>query len=1053
MTGSRRLEDWWRLEHAGTPVWVQPKKPDWFVPNARADVVLRALRDGASVGEAAARYAVSWGLSREAAEAQVLRFMERIPGGEAEPLRPRGERLSLGELKELWLHLTNRCNLACSHCMFTSSPAQGLELDPGEVTRIAGEAAALGCWLFYATGGEPMIHGGYAELCRFVAAEPERHLVTLTNALAVGRAEELLTTLPRDRFHFQVSLDGPQPVHDGLRGAGAFERACRGIGRLTGMGFPVALAMVVDRSSVSHMPWLVKEAARLGVGSVHYLWYFVKGQGDPANVPAVEAVERGLEEAESVAGRLGVGIDNLEIIRSQVLSLPGTRYDLTNSGWQSLAVGPDGQVYPTAALVLEPDLRCGHWTQGLERVWRTAEPLEALRSASVVGTPLEERPLALLVGGGDPDHSYIAGGRFVGADPWLELYERTALRMIVRQAGPEDAVPYPAFRARMGERLEACNEEDAICAFTHSNCVLSLADEDGHTLARSFYAEAAREPNREIQNPAAYEGAEVEALPETAVQRSYGCGSPVLDAGIGLGETVVDLGCGAGLELCIAAERVGREGRVIGIDMLDEMLELARQAAEEVSGKLGYSNIEVRKGLLESLPLADRSVDVVISNCVINLTEDKRRTFEEILRVLRPGGRLVVADVCCDEELPLEIRYNEKLRGECLGGALRQDELIGLLEDVGFSGITVLKRFPYREVRGHRFYSLTYAAMAPGALGTRRAIYRGPFAAVVTEDGRVIPRGRTVELAVSEELPDQSVFLLGDDGAVTNVDLGPGCACFVPPEERPSTTAPRLTEHEGCMVCGARLQYLETSERMVCVYCGRELASSTRCEAGHFVCDECHVGEAPEAIASIATASSERDLLRLFQQVRAHPSIPVHGPEYHALVPAVIVAAARNSGLNLDERHIRTAIDRGRTVAGGACGFMGACGAALGVGAAFSVILGANPYTGDKRRLLHKVTIGILEEIGRLEAARCCQRDSWIALRAAAALSEEVLGVRLEAREELVCEQFRTNRDCLGASCPFWPRRREEHGAGMGMGLPAVSLPVAGPRNGSHGKS
>ncbi len=812
--------------------------------------------------------------------------------------------------------------------------------------------------------------------------------------------------------------------------------------------------MVVDTESVASMPWLVEEAARLGVGSVHYLWYFVKGHGSSADVPTVEAVERGLAEAGKIAPGLGVEIDNLEIIRSQVLSLPGTRYDLTNSGWQSLAVGPDGEVYPTAALVLEPELRCGHFSRGLDQVWREGEPLKKLRRASVVGSPLMERPLALLVGGGDPDHSFLSGGSFVGSDPWLELYERTALRLIAEEAGPEEAVPYPAFRARMGERLEACSEEDAVCAFTHSNCVLSLAEEDGHTLAKTFYAEAARDPNQEILNPSDYEGASLHEMPETAVARSYGCGSPVLDAGLGPGDTVVDLGCGAGLEVCIAAEAVGPEGRVVGIDMLDEMLELAEESSREVAARLGYHNIELNKGFLESLPMEDGSADVVLSNCVINLTEDKRRTFEEIRRVLRPGGRLVVADVCCEEEPPLEMRYSEKLRGECLGGALQQEDLLGLLEDVGFTGITVLKRFPYREVRGHRFFSLTYSAIAPGGESTSRGLYRGPFAAVLTEDGRVIPRGRTVELEIPDGLPDQSVFLLGDDGAVTNVDLGPGCACFVPPEERAADSVPRLTEHEGCMVCGSHLEYLETSERMTCVYCGRRLASSTRCESGHFVCDACHVGEAPEAIASIAIASTETDMTKLFQQIRTHPSVPVHGPEYHSLVPAVVVAAARNSGMNLDERHIRTAIDRGRTVAGGACGFMGACGAALGIGAAFSVILGANPYTGDKRSLLHAATIAALQEIGALEAPRCCQRDSWIALTCAARLSEDVIGIRLEAGEDLRCEQFKTNRECLGAPCPLWPRQSENRqiGTGFGVGPGAMGLPIAGQDDTSRGK-
>jgi len=926
--------------------------------------------------------------------------------------------------------------------MFASSPEASLELQTDEVKEILDEAFDLGARLIYATGGEPLIHPAFPLLCESVANLADSHLVTLTNGLAVFRHRSLLESLPRNRFHFQVSLDGPQPIHDALRGAGSFDRTLRGISLLQELGFPVALAMVVDTRSVESMEWLVEEAARLGLASVHYLWYFVKGHGSKEKIPGLDDISRGLDQARLRAQSLGVAIDNVEILRSQVLSLPGTRYDLTNAGWQSLAVGPDGQIYPTAALVLEENLACGHFSEGLEKIWRESAPLEALRHASLASCPqLNARPLSWLTGGGDPDHSWLNGNQFVGHDPWLELYEQTALSLIAEQAGRDDLVDRPAFRARMGERLEACNEEDALCAFTHSNCVLSLAEVDGHSLVRAFYGEAATAPNEEIINPTGYEDSTETVLPDSALARSYGCGSPVLDAGIEPGNRVLDLGCGAGIELCVAAERVGPEGRVIGVDMLDEMLEQARLAAREMADRIGYENIELRKGLLEEIPLPDNSVDIVISNCVINLTEDKRRTFEEIRRVLGPGGRLVVADVCCEEEPSLAIRYNEKLRGECIGGALLQGELLGLLEDVGFEGITIVKRFPYREVAGHPFYSLTYAANSPGEPSARRGVYRGPFAAVLTDDGQVLYRGRTLSIDLPQNFEDPSVFLFDEAGAVTNVDLGEGCACFVPPEEAPKHTPNRETE--GCMVCGAPLEYLEVSEMMECSYCGRKMRSSTRCETGHFVCDDCHVEGATEAIISMVTASEERDMIRLFETVRKHPSIPVHGPEYHALVPAVIVAAARNSGLQIDAQHIRTAVERGRTIAGGACGFLGACGAALGVGAAFSVILGANPLTGEKRSLLHSVTIAALQEIGSMAAARCCQRDSWIALQTAARVSQDLIGTVLEASGERFCEQRSFNQNCYGSRCPFWPGQESR----SGLEKQLSTLPTFGPRN------
>ncbi len=192
MTTGRGLEGWHRLEHEGRPVWVCPNVPDWFVPNRRADLLLRTISDGGTLGEAASLYGREYGLSPESAQAQAVRFLERLPVRQPEPLRRRDERLELDGLRELWLHLTNRCNLACTHCMFVSSPHASLELGKDEVARIIQEAGDLGCWLYYATGGEPLIHEGYETLCRFVAARDGRHLVTLTNALAVSRQRTLL---------------------------------------------------------------------------------------------------------------------------------------------------------------------------------------------------------------------------------------------------------------------------------------------------------------------------------------------------------------------------------------------------------------------------------------------------------------------------------------------------------------------------------------------------------------------------------------------------------------------------------------------------------------------------------------------------------------------------------------------------------------------------------------------------------------------------------------------------------------------------------------------
>ncbi|HSK08500.1 MAG TPA: DUF5714 domain-containing protein, partial [Vicinamibacterales bacterium] len=343
---------------------------------------------------------------------------------------------------------------------------------------------------------------------------------------------------------------------------------------------------------------------------------------------------------------------------------------------------------------------------------------------------------------------------------------------------------------------------------------------------------------------------------------------------------------------------------------------------------------------------------------------------------------------------------------------------------------TLLKRYPYRTVAGHPFYSVTYRAERPRPVEEVRSVYRGPYAAVITDEGLVLRRGIPAVAPPPPTAPADQVFVLDAEGGVANIDMGGACACFVPPAlpaagVRPAAPRPvKITDHEGCMVCAAPLEYLETSAPARCHFCGRSLATSARCARGHFVCDECHAEDAIDLIRTACAATTETDMVALVQRLRAHPAVPLHGPEHHALVPAVIVAAARNAGMRLDDGHLETAIARGRTIAGGACGLMGACGAAIGAGVGFAVILGSNPYLGDRRQAVQQLVGRALARVAAFDAARCCQRDCWLALQEASASSEDLLGVHLPAVAPLTCGQVASNGECLGAACPLAPRRR-----------------------------
>ncbi len=182
-----------------------------------------------------------------------------------------------------------------------------------------------------------------------------------------------------------------------------------------------------------------------------------------------------------------------------------------------------------------------------------------------------------------------------------------------------------------------------------------------------------------------YTEEELKAVPEGA-NLGLGCGNPVALASLREGETVLDLGSGAGFDCFLAANQVGEAGRVIGVDMTPEMIEKARENA----GKGNYGNVEFRLGEIENLPVADNSVDVVISNCVINLAPDKGRVFKEVFRVLKPGGRLMVSDIVLLEELPDFIKTSVVAYVGCLSGAVMRDEYLGTIEAAGFQDIRVI---------------------------------------------------------------------------------------------------------------------------------------------------------------------------------------------------------------------------------------------------------------------------------------------------------------------------------------------------------------------------
>ncbi|MBI2411713.1 MAG: methyltransferase domain-containing protein [Deltaproteobacteria bacterium] len=304
-----------------------------------------------------------------------------------------------------------------------------------------------------------------------------------------------------------------------------------------------------------------------------------------------------------------------------------------------------------------------------------------------------------------------------------------------------------------------------------------------------FYSSAAVRPVESLCCAASYREEDVSHIPKEVLDISYGCGSPVALADLKEGETLVDLGSGGGIDCFIAAKMVGRNGRVYGVDMTEEMLLNAREASSKVASNLGYDIVEFKRGFLEDIPIGNETADVVTSNCVINLSPDKERVLKEICRVLKHGGRFCISDIVSEKEVPEDMRADKKLWGECLSGAMKEDEFMNAARGAGFYGLHILTKSLYREIEDIRFYSITlrgykFKKGKECVYAGHFAVYNGPFKSVRDDDGHEYPVGQPVEVCTDtvEKLkmpPYAGHFTITDpeDSMKETVGCTPGKCC------------------------------------------------------------------------------------------------------------------------------------------------------------------------------------------------------------------------------------------------------------------------------------
>lgn len=306
------------------------------------------------------------------------------------------------------------------------------------------------------------------------------------------------------------------------------------------------------------------------------------------------------------------------------------------------------------------------------------------------------------------------------------------------------------------------------------------------------YSEAAESPQAELCCPVSYNSEQLKLLPDEIIEKDYGCGDP--SRYVRPGDTVLDLGCGGGKICYLAAQLVGSHGRVIGVDMNDDMLALARKHQTSMASKLGGNRVSFHKAYIQDLALdldaidsylqatpvktandytalqdwqekqrrerpliADNSIDLVVSNCVLNLVGDqqKQQLVQEIHRVLKPGGRVAISDIVSDEVIPHHLKDDAQLWSGCLSGAFQEQEFIRAFVDAGFLGATYDKwdAKPWRTVEGIEFRSVTLTALkdvGEACLDYGHAVlYRGPFKSVFDDEGHEFPRGE--RMAVCEQ--------------------------------------------------------------------------------------------------------------------------------------------------------------------------------------------------------------------------------------------------------------------------------------------------------------
>ncbi|MBI4848758.1 MAG: methyltransferase domain-containing protein [Nitrospirae bacterium] len=751
-----------KKQRNGISLFIDPKSPNWISVNNTGAEIIKLCDGKRSVSEIQDAIIDKYhGSDTGQIKKEVSEFLsaagllEFVSNKKLE--RPeytgRSNAIAPYKLDELWLYYTMACNLRCKHCLVSAGASLRKELTTEEFKKVIDEGIKLGVKRFYITGGEPFIKEGIFDLIKYITKTKKRELIILSNAtLFDDKKIAELKKVMSPKLLLQVSIEGHNAeIHDKLRGKGSFEAAVAGIRKLMDIGITPIISTAINKYNEKEIPKTSRFLSKLGIKEHNLLWMHAKGRGannvNELYVPSdriagiMKTMKKSYKEQEVV-------LDNIESLKVRVRTKRGRKNDLCNNCFEKVCVNSDGHVYPCASLNGDPNFNAGSVrTKPLKDIWLDSKVMARGRENSVHDKPeCRDCYLEFFCGGGCTSHSFYSSevdtgkGSIKARDPYCSTYKslfediiwELASEGVPSQDGKGYTTPliYNAMDSKLpshlGAGIKSIDKKTEVGCY-HCSCVLSVdveSDEDickpeikGHvtkTVKRKF-SKAANMPVADYYCPTGYAPKDIAHIPNEVLEVSYGCGNPAALADIKEGETIVDLGAGGGIDCFIAAKKLGSKGKVIGIDMTDEMVEKATSSAEKVAKVLGYNVVEFRQGNIMELPVDSNSVDLVISNCVINLTEDKTKVLDEIYRILKPGGRFIISDIVSDKPVPGYLKRDKELWNACLSGALTDKRFKESAESAGFPDVQLTRNYLYKKVEFIEFYSVTMKAAKPKA--------------------------------------------------------------------------------------------------------------------------------------------------------------------------------------------------------------------------------------------------------------------------------------------------------------------------------------------------